>query len=103
MAADAIGRWFDRTEEILGVDWEQVFPPGVNAMTPTGFYVRMALDNQTTGGTSVGARETLYEPALELALERGDLILTENDDGEIVVCLPEGQTGRGRFARGDEL
>lgn len=102
MSADAVGRWFDRVDQILTVDWQQVFPPGKREMSATGFYVRIALDNQITGGTSRYARLTRYNPALENAIENGDLVLRYDEDGDPVVRLPDGKAGYGRFTNDAE-
>jgi Arc/MetJ-type ribon-helix-helix transcriptional regulator len=102
MGGDAFGRWWSRVEEIVSVDWKQVFPPGMSELDATGFYVRVSLDTQLTGGTSVRARETRYNPALELAVQTGQLELGEDEDGEPVVRLPGGAEGYGRNGPGDD-
>lgn len=93
---DAFGRQWERLEQITSVDWKQVFPPGMSELTPTAYYVRVALDLQLTGGTSTRARRSRYDPALKWAVVNGDLILGEDENGDPVVRLPDGAEGYGQ-------
>lgn len=100
LGGDAFGTWWERVEEITSVNWKRVFPPGMSELDSTGFYVRAAIGSELTGGTSVYARETRYNPALEIAVLTGNLEVGENEDGDPVVRLPDGAVGYGRHGPG---
>lgn len=90
---ELFGRHWERLEEITTVDWDKVFPDGVEEMSPNGYYIRVTIGNQLTGGSSRYARRSKYNPALDVGVMRGDIEVGRDEDGDPVIRRPSGDGG----------
>jgi hypothetical protein len=84
--ADFGAEW-ERLEQITNVDWDSVFA-NLDQLSPKGFYVRLTIGSEIPYGSSTWARETRYNPALEIAVRDGQLEMGYDENGDPVVRLP---------------